>query len=93
MVLLEQFIAVLGRDLRKPVASIAPAQGPCEGRMDEGDGRFRACKAASHECPRSTGEGLTLNHGADELLESALGVLSQQPPPGAAATMRAIKSS
>jgi hypothetical protein len=38
--LLEQFIAVLGQDLRKPLASIAPARGSCEGRMDEDDGEI-----------------------------------------------------
>jgi hypothetical protein len=37
-------------------------------------------------CLRSTGEGLTLNQGADELLEPALGVLSQLPTPGAFVT-------
>jgi hypothetical protein len=66
---------------------------PMKAEWTKTRGRFRACKAASHECPRSIGEGPTLNHGADELMESALGVLSQQPTPGAAATMRAIKSS
>jgi hypothetical protein len=46
VVLLEQFLVVLGQNLRKPLATIAPAQGSCEGRMDEDDRRFRAFKAA-----------------------------------------------
>jgi hypothetical protein len=37
---LERFIAVPGQDLRKPLASIAPAQRSCEGRMDEDDGKI-----------------------------------------------------